>query len=467
MEFELLSSPLCGDSPSHSPSPLSATKLTSIDKMCSEIGMEVSEEEMSTLLVMDKIERLKANSEWHNLCIRSDEIETIHKAIKYSDCEQIKTLVASGINVDTKTKTGITGLHLSVMLNQLSTSCTFLELGANIEEKTRKGDTPLHIAIKLNFYNIVVYLLRFGADTRSLDSHGNNSLTIAENVGNLDLINHLLVVVWGLEPIHLKARLTSPFYNQFRTCLRVYCMCRESKVKGHYMQCPFWKDCAYLLEKHEEFVKRNIDEMKALIDSGVNVNQITKGGTFGNPQNTPLHYAAMSAGNEKKCKLLVELGASVALANVDGNTPLHIAIQMAPGRDSNRETCEDLIARGANVNATNAAVDSPLHLAIRSRSIETFMYLIRNGANQEQRNAEGKTPKFVAQEIMANENDVIAKKIVDLFYGSNNNQYSNPETSPVPSDFEVDESEEYNDDDGYEDEYNDDDGYEDEGCNNK
>lgn len=123
----------------------------------------------------------------------------------------------------------------------------------------------------------------------------------------------------------------------------------------------------------------NLDEVKHLIELGINVNVQDSGGW------APLHEASCE-GHFKICKLLLEYSANANIKDKDGKTPLY----MAAGA-GHTEICKLLVKNGANVNAKNRYDSTPLHRAIYNDNIDTAKYLLSIGADATIKNCNGNT----------------------------------------------------------------------------
>jgi cytohesin len=97
-----------------------------------------------------------------------------------------------------------------------------------------------------------------------------------------------------------------------------------------------------------------------------------------------LHLAA-AAGQVGMAKLLLDRGASVNMANDNGATPLHRAIE-------HPAVVALLIDRGAEVNASDGRGRTPLHWAARYTDTRTVASLLDSGADVEATDHAGETP---------------------------------------------------------------------------
>lgn len=121
----------------------------------------------------------------------------------------------------------------------------------------------------------------------------------------------------------------------------------------------------------------NAEIVKLLIDRGANLKRRISyhGGRSGvwiiGDEATALHYAA-GAGNLETVKLLIEAGLDPSAADVEGQTPLHIAIRHERWWNDSKE--------------------------VNKRYLEIIEYLLENDASLEFTDREGRTPLELAKE---------------------------------------------------------------------
>jgi ankyrin repeat protein len=106
----------------------------------------------------------------------------------------------------------------------------------------------------------------------------------------------------------------------------------------------------------------NLDRVRSLLNNGEDVNARDADG------NTALHYV-----KDPDCaRLLLERQADPKLANLGGNTPLHLASWTA----NDPEIIDVLVSFGANVNAKNGIGETPLHRACAREPNGNLPFLI-------------------------------------------------------------------------------------------
>ncbi|XP_040266342.1 protein phosphatase 1 regulatory subunit 12A isoform X2 [Bufo bufo] len=103
--------------------------------------------------------------------------------------------------------------------------------------------------------------------------------------------------------------------------------------------------------------------------------------------------AACSSGDSEEVLKLLDRGADINYANVDGLTALHQACI-----DDNLEMVKFLVENGASINQPDNEGWIPLHAASSCGYLDIAEYLISQGANVGAVNSEGDTPLDIAEE---------------------------------------------------------------------
>ncbi|MHC4464183.1 MAG: ankyrin repeat domain-containing protein [Planctomycetota bacterium] len=137
---------------------------------------------------------------------------------------------------------------------------------------------------------------------------------------------------------------------------------------------------------HDAAVSGDVQELKALISHGVDVNIRER------DVSAPLHRAAQH-GHMQLVEILLAEGADIDVGDSMSATPLHYAAEKG-----HKEIAELLIANGADVNARNSAGNTPLHYAARSRDVgqDIIELLIAKSADVNAKDDDGQTPVDVA-----------------------------------------------------------------------
>ncbi|XP_063783456.1 protein phosphatase 1 regulatory subunit 12A isoform X4 [Pseudophryne corroboree] len=103
--------------------------------------------------------------------------------------------------------------------------------------------------------------------------------------------------------------------------------------------------------------------------------------------------AACSSGDSEEVLKLLDRGADINYANVDGLTALHQACI-----DDNLDMVKFLVENGASINQPDNEGWIPLHAASSCGYLDIAEYLITHGANVGAVNSEGDTPLDIAEE---------------------------------------------------------------------
>ncbi|CAB0042966.1 unnamed protein product [Trichogramma brassicae] len=106
-----------------------------------------------------------------------------------------------------------------------------------------------------------------------------------------------------------------------------------------------------------------------------------------------LHLAAFR-GDQKLVKLLLKNGADPNLANLNGETPLHVICDRYEDYELARLffRCSCKMKQTVQINAPDTLGNTPFHLAVVNRHRKIANWLMRKGADPSLANAEGLTP---------------------------------------------------------------------------
>jgi cytohesin len=116
---------------------------------------------------------------------------------------------------------------------------------------------------------------------------------------------------------------------------------------------------------HIAVLIRNVKEIRALLDSGVDINAQDKDG------NTPLHWAS-EEGYIEVIDVLLASGAKLNAKNKHGDTPMHFAAFRG-----NTKAIDTLLAAGAELNVKDEYGDTPLHFAAFHGNLKTIEMLLQ------------------------------------------------------------------------------------------
>jgi len=177
---------------------------------------------------------------------------------------------------------------------------------------------------------------------------------------------------------------------------------------------------------HRALILDQWDVAWVLVERGAEVNVLTQGCGDGFDSYAPVELAAPDAspefvdflirsgaavkdcGNQFHCPLteafnntgvmrvLLDHGADIQWAGVDGYTVLHMAVF-----DNQPAAAKFLLQRGAKVDSRDLGGGTPLHLAAHYGYVECAEALLAHGTNVDARDADGKTPLTISEEPAA------------------------------------------------------------------
>jgi len=139
----------------------------------------------------------------------------------------------------------------------------------------------------------------------------------------------------------------------------------------------------------------NLTEIKNLLAQCDNPNEVDEFYV------TPLHLAA-AWGRTEAMSLLLKAGANLNAQNIEGDFPLHSAIDSV-------NSVKFLLNAGANINAKNYRGETALHIAIDKGVAETALFLIQAGADVNLQDNEKNTALHYA---VSNKNGSIVKALL-------------------------------------------------------
>ncbi len=150
-------------------------------------------------------------------------------------------------------------------------------------------------------------------------------------------------------------------------------------------------------ELHEAAVLGSVERTAALLSSGsFDIDGCDEGGR------TPLMMASIF-GHSHVVRILLDEGASVAMASKDGYTALFVAAQKG-----HLAVTKLLVNAGSNTTARSVSGSTPLHPAAAGGHLEVMSVLIGAGAHVDSRCSDGATPLFLA----ADEGNLGAVKVL-------------------------------------------------------
>ena len=270
----------------------------------------------------------------------------LHIAVELDRGGMVKTLVAAGVDIESKDNWGRTPLHRAIISTRRDSFDTLLRYGAQIAAVDAKSVSSLHLAAEAGQVDMMETLLAKGVKPWDFDAEGNQPIHSAVCGGNIFAIEALVT-----ERRDLDRRTKSG-----QTLLHLACLNRDVGV------------ATYLLMKLVEpnpWATPTSGVLQALSQSKI------KGSSL-----IPLHYACCTRDFEMAV-LLLDHNALVNAPTPEGATALMMAVE---AEDTNMVNL--LLQREAKVNAKiPGSLITALHLAARRGDLETVQQLCRKGAD--------------------------------------------------------------------------------------
>ena len=289
----------------------------------------------------------------------------LHIAAELDKGGMVKTLVAGGVDIESKDNWGRTALHRAIISDRRDSFDTLLRSNAQIAAVDAKHVSSLHLAAEAGRVDMLETLLAKGAPRWEFDADGNQPIHSAVLGGNISAVEALVT-----ERADLDKRTRSG-----ETLLHLACLKKDMKV------------ATYLLTKLVD-----VNPWAAPSPSMLQVLSQTrlKGSSM-----TPLHYACCTHDFEMAV-LLLSHNAWVNPPTPEGATALMMAVET---EDTNLVNL--LLEGGAKVNATiPGSLITALHLAARRGDLETVQQLCRQGADASAQTSSSSYPKRPMDECL-------------------------------------------------------------------
>ncbi|KAJ8665291.1 hypothetical protein QAD02_006953 [Eretmocerus hayati] len=356
----------------------------------------------------------------------------LHFAVEFDKTEIVKLLLKHGANVCAKCKKGLTPLHLAVNRNSkfiidlilkahgkdsksinpvdgsgfshFHAACMrnnpkvvhgFLKRGVEINNAVDltssqwPGWTPLHFAADYECIETVKLLLQYGADMSIKNGKNLTALHTAIQGNNKEIIDVILSA-------HVtNSKESNPVDDRGFSHFHAACMRDDPSIVEIFLKngvdvntrinldSPDWANYTPL---HFAVENKCLATVKLLLryQADINAKDVKMGFT-------PLHLATVHFREEIVRELLCH-GADINNKSRTGTTPLHIAASNATEKES-ASLVKILISFHADVNCTELLkFSTPLHLATLHKNYEIIELLLKNGANVNAKERDGKTP---------------------------------------------------------------------------
>lgn len=208
----------------------------------------------------------------------------------------VPTLIEGGADVNVRNGKGQTLLHQAILKKDTHTALFLLDQGADMNAVTQENETSLQLAIQSHLTRVVESLCQRGVDMSVPDASGNCPLWAALATGQDDIASVLV---------------------------------RNGADTDCWSEGP---EGSYQTLLHRAIDENNESVARFLIQSGCDMNAPRRpgpggrGGEEARNQQGPLHMCC-EWGLETVVQTLIEHGAAINNKDIQGKTPLHIAIE--------------------------------------------------------------------------------------------------------------------------------------------
>ena len=293
---------------------------------------------------MDLLIKHGANLEVHD----EDGDRPLHLASLYGNSDCVERLLQAFAYIDTKNHAGQTALICATSMGHDECVAILLKHGANVNLCDAFNDPALHFAAHYNHANCVRQLLSANANIEQNDIYGNTPLLVAAFAGSIQAFKALLLA-------HADITATDKHQNSL---LHFACMGRNGlQIVENILEFGFNANIrnaeGTTVLATAVLNNANSDIIKILASFGADVNAKT------GPKQIALHWAA-ERGNLECARTLLSLGSSVNEQDVDGLTPLMLAVSMP---ENHENLIELLLDNNADVNLVDSSGRSALHIA--------------------------------------------------------------------------------------------------------
>jgi len=313
----------------------------------------------------------------------------LHEAVRRGNVQIIAMLLKAGANPAITDVQGNSPLHIVVPKEKrLEALQQLLASGVSPNIKDSFGETPLHIATRLKYeLPVIKLLISKGATLEEKNKRGETALLIAVQSEQAELVKYFSDIGGNIHSQTLDGitPLTLSFTKNFDTFTALLTQ------KNIYT-----KDITGDSVLHVAIKKNAKPETIPYIAEHSNL--IAESNMQGN---TPLHLA-VSLDNGSLGGILIEKGADIFVSNDEGFTPFTLAVELGGKRgdwffsektmtakDANGNTAlhvaaqmgyasviREMVNKGASINATNKNNETPIFSALKADSYNVIRVLL-------------------------------------------------------------------------------------------
>ena len=324
----------------------------------------------------------------------------LHAAIDlYCSIDILQELIDHGAHTYARRKDGTNALLRACRTGQSESVRFLLEAGADVSITKPNDNTCLHVAVQGNCCKgTLQQIIERGVNVNIVNKMGKTALILACESAQSESVNLLLEK--AADPNICDAISYTALHAAVHGCCTNETLQEIINHKAHldaqniHGQTALWLACSY----------RQQDSVRILLAAGTNTNIADNFGNtslhsavFGNCSKKMIraiinHGADVNATNKfnetaliisctkqniDAIKVLLKAGAGTNIANADGNTCLHAAVD----GDCSKEVLETIIKHDVDVKATNKRNVSALMIACRRGNKDAINILLNTGAD--------------------------------------------------------------------------------------
>lgn len=219
--------------------------------------------------------------------------DELHYAARDNDVAKVRARLAAGVDPNLREwRAQYTPLDSAVQEGAVAAATELLDAGADVNASSAGGGTALHIAVERWHMapdgSMIQLLLDRGADQNALTGDGGTPASVIDELFQF--------------PDDLARLLLAPYEHSIGTGV------------------PPGLDRSGRDQLHHAAHSNDLDTVHARLAAGVDPNLPQHG-----PELTPLHFTARFGGPEPATALL-DAGADINAAAINGATPLHLAV---------------------------------------------------------------------------------------------------------------------------------------------
>ncbi len=356
----------------------------------------------------------------------------------YLACRQghlkiLQALRNSGADLSCKTQEGWTHLQEAASRGHVEIVHYLLEnnLAPDSNDLNNKGFAAIHIATTAPHINVLAALLQ----SNHIDINLKTAVVIKTETGNViqrSTASHWAVTMGYLDVLKLlkeKGADLSLTTSDTKTHLHLAAQAHKASEEDRLEILNYLLENSAPIEEKTKYGSTalhfasligHLSITERLLEVGANPHALNQ------DWDTPLHFAVQKMDNVPLIEVLINAGANLEARNIYGYTVLHCAtlsddpevIQFIVHETKKRVS----ISIHQSVNAANLDGETPLMLAIQRKKVNAIKKVIALGANLQLKNSEGKTALDLAMEPDNKEREITRRKeIIDLLYFANFN----------------------------------------------